>query len=372
MLNCKASCGMQCADPCCMSCCTPCKCCCHEREDDCSGIRIHCTAAYELYFEKWMNHSGQGQIPRAFSTNDGNGPYTVLSAEFTGIQQAVYDLDVAPLGEGRYRIRGLFKPYLIVNYQDGNGTERSKFLFVNVAFDENVYVTDDITDIDIYSLFKSGIASNLLYDAEINTLTLNYELQTLLLGIKADPEKFGVVGDRGHCRSLGIREHRILKLNTLCHADTAVLSSAASIPFSAMGTAPYTLSNFEFARVKPNLLAITKNAVNLVMNLSFPVDFTLTSSDGVVTEQTSALFVMLMMNSQSDLEGSQYLLNLIPELISQPVVSGNVIRASVKIQGSVSNVETAPVQVKAAAAVDCGPVSCCNCDITGTTTTTRG
>ena len=168
-----------------------------------------------------------------------------------------------------------------------------------------------------------------------------------------------------------MQKYKILKTNTICRADTSVLYSATSIPFNAKGLEPYSFSDFEFLPVKPNLLAVTENGTNVALNLSFPVKFTLQSSDGMESKQESALFASLIINNYASVAGSQFLLSLAAEVISSLMIIDNVIRVSVSIKGIVNNVNANPEKIKVADFVDCGPVAFCNCDISGTTTSTR-
>lgn len=361
-------------DPCDQLCCEPCENRCCDCCDSCCDLtksKIKCTPAYKLYFKENIDYSDCSEVTQAFNINDGDFPCSVISADFTGIQNSVYDLKILPLGHDKYHFKGLIKPYLIVTYKDGADITRKKFLSIDIAINHTAHIDDPVKDIDVYSILKTGAVYDLSYDSVHNTISLKYELKTKLYAIKNEPEKFAVIDKYDSCKCPMPHKHSVLKVNTVCHGDTSVLSSAAAVPFHAKGREPYTLSEFKFLPVKSNLLAVTQNGANMALNLSFPVQFTLHSSDGVESKQESALFVTLIMNDYDYDADSQFLLSLAAELIGQPVVSGNVIRASVSIKGIVSNVNPDVYKVKVVDFVDCGSIAFCNCDISGAITTTR-
>lgn len=355
-----------CCDPCCDPCPKPCPgphpgplpepCC------DLSKIKIECTPAYELYFKENIDYSDYADITEAFNINNGNPPYTVISAEFTGIQQAIYDLQILPLGNGEYQFKGLIKPYLIIDYKDNSGITKNKFLSIDIIIDHIAYIGDSVNDIDVYSILKSGNVYDLSYASDSNTLSLRYELQTELYAIKNEPEKFAVLSKNKNCKEIETEEISILKLNTACYANTSVIASDTVVPFNRIENGSYQILDFKFLPVKPNLINIQKNANNVALNISFPVEFTLLFGT-VESKQESALFVTIIMNNYNYITNSQFLLSLSAELLQNPRAFENIIQAPIIIEGIVNNVNPDIKEIQTVDFVDCGFVSLCNCDI---------
>lgn len=320
---------------------------------------VLCTPGRTQYLNEPLNYSGAGSISNAFNTNDGPSPYTIVSATFTGLQQAITNLQVTSSIEDTYQVTGDIDTTIIVTYLDGNSVRRQKFLNMSLPFATTLNTEDDVSDITFYDLLRTASLSNPVLTG--NTLTFTYTLETSLIGV-------------GHLRNFAMVQNYTCAIPPPSYLPTQCVTFLESeslcvisengyvgtMPYVPIGTAPYTFSNIVVLG-GPNLLSTSVNGTVTTFNMSFPVSFTLTSSDSIVTQERSEVYLFFYLFNISKPVDAQFLLDLVPQIsfISAGTTSATVFISS--LTGSINVVDVDPTTGLDALFVTCGAVSTCNC-----------
>ncbi len=320
---------------------------------------VACTDALRVFLSVTQTVANAAIIvPDGFNPNDGPPPYTVLSADLVGSQQAVTNLQVSSVSPAQSRVSAQVRPTVLIEYRDGANATRTKFIDFPVAIIQT-YATPDAGDPLAFfvALRPGGTITGL--SGTGNSITFTANLSLFVAGYVNEPERLAVLPGftcaappPGYPAECGT----ILRLRSACNARAELLTTfVTSIPFRQLGTPPFTAVTVALVDSMPNILVAEPDAGLMSLQLSFPAVLSYTDSTNTLYTQDVLVYTSVQIEGVAVAPEDLLIADLRIGRMSTPIFAGTFFITNIEaIAGLVMVVANQTERVLTTQLVDCG------------------
>lgn len=306
------------------------------------------------------NSAMQVTIPNGLNSNDGPAPWTVLDADLIGTQLALYDLQINDITAVQSQMSVEVRPTILLQYRDAANLVRTKFITFPISINESFTSPPPPASRDfLISLLPGSTITNLSISGSSISFTANFGLS--ILGYSRDPRNFAIMQEFS-CLNPPINTPTecvfMIRLSSICTADSTNSVFVGSIPFQPLGTPPYRSGNIMLLNTNPNIISVANNDFDfsLDMELSFPAILSYFDSTNTQFTQDVLVYFALQAPGKSLAPNEQVIANLRIVLASPPVAAANVFVTNIRlVTGNIMIINNQSEQVLITPLVDCGP-----------------
>lgn len=296
-------------------------------------------------------------VDNVFSTNDGPAPYTPISAEFVGAQQALYDLreETANLEK---RLTFTLRPSIRLSYNDGRGVTRTKFIIFPLDFEHSFSAPTTIPGLRYHAELSGGTITGLSFSG--NTLNFTPEGLTLKFIAYSEARRFSVIKDHNCDNPPSAPPTECISMQSLkfiCTMASNTFYQNSTTPYNPSASPPDQVVSLTPLDTAPNILsAQSQYDGSLYLEMSFPATLVMRDSTGATFSQETLIYTSVLLKEPLLEAGDTLIVDLRARITYGPYVSGNTLFAYISVStGGIMALSGQPVRVLTTSVVDCGP-----------------
>jgi len=247
-----------------------------------------------VYLNSDINRSGTARISDAFNANDGPEPYRIISIEATKYEQTIFDIDLEDTPEGSLYFSGKTTAFIRVEYENGDGEVRSKYVNFPIPV-ESTFIADekiDVLDLKFYCYLIDAVLDDI--NLSDNILTFSYDLMLTLLVINSKSSSFALFDV---CEDAQLptptKQATFMPIKKHCNnVPEITLLGCGTIPFENKSPGSHIdVVNFRILDGFTFLGVLEDMSGRSILSIAFPVYIALQYDHAEIFEQESNLYI---------------------------------------------------------------------------------